>query len=148
MLSYFCHVFSVVPLGVQATSRILTSESQKLRFSTVTNVLYSAHVACSQASTWAEWAEVVRRQGVSYVDKIHIFEILMTNCSKYLMPSQIGWNFWKVSTPNPQRVITHRFRYLGMNISIEFWLEVLRLSKKLTLIDISISDNVQLWEVK
>ena len=38
--------------------------------------------------------------GVSCVDRIYIFEILMKNCSKYSLPSQIGWIFSKVGTPN------------------------------------------------
>ena len=59
-----------------------------------------AHVACGQAGTWAAWAEVAHRQGVSYIDKIYIFEIIMKNCSKYVSASQIGWNFLKVGTPN------------------------------------------------
>ena len=86
-----------------ATSRILTGDSQKLSFSILTLVPFliflsdnpprcanSAHVACSQAGTWAAWAELVRRLGVTYDDKIDIFEILMKNCSKYQSPSQIG----------------------------------------------------------
>ena len=58
-------------LGVPATSRILTGDSQNLSFSTLTKVPFlifwsdkpcqrkpSAHVACSRAGTWAVWAEV------------------------------------------------------------------------------------------
>ena len=49
----------------------------------------SAHVAWSRAGTWATWAELVRRRGVSCVDKIYIFEIAMKNCSKYPSPVKI-----------------------------------------------------------
>ena len=59
----------------------------------------SAHVACSWADTWAAWAEVARRWGVSYVDKIYISEILIKNCSKYSSPSKIGWNVFKCGHP-------------------------------------------------
>ena len=74
-------------LGVPAMSQILTGGSQKFKFSTRTS---SAHVACCPADTWAGWAEVARLRGVSYDDRIYIFEILMKNCSKYSLPSQIG----------------------------------------------------------
>ena len=99
-------------LGVPATSQILMADSQKLSFSILRNVPFliswsnkpprrtnSAHVACSRAGMWAVWAEVVRRWGVSYIDKIYNFEIHMKNCSKYLSPSQIGWNFFKSGHP-------------------------------------------------
>ena len=112
--------FSAVLLGVPTTSRILTADSQKLSFSILRKVPFlifwldipprrtsSAHVACSRAGTWAEWADVVRRWGVSYVDKIHIFEILMKNCSKYVSASQIGWNFFK--SGHPYCTTTHLF---------------------------------------
>ena len=49
-----------------------------------------AQLACSRAGTWAAWADVVCRRGVSCINKIYIFEILMKNCSKYPSPSQIG----------------------------------------------------------
>ena len=101
-----------VTLGVPATSRILTGDSQKLSFSILRKVPFlifwsdkpprranSAHVACSRAGTWAAWAEVARRQGVSYVDKIYIFEILVENSSKDQSPSQIGWNFFQSGHP-------------------------------------------------
>ena len=84
---------STYTLGVPATSRILTGDSQKLSFSILRKVPFlifwsdkpprrtnSAHAACSRAGTWAAWADVVRRQCVSCVDKIYIFEILMKNC--------------------------------------------------------------------
>ena len=77
-------------LGVPTTSRILTGDSHKLSFSTLTKIPFlifwsdkpprhanSARVACSRAGTWAAWAEVARRQGVSYIYKIYIFEILI-----------------------------------------------------------------------
>ena len=83
-------------------SRILTGDSQKLSFSTLTKVPFliflsdkppqrtnSAHIACSRAGTWAAWTEVERWLSVSYVNRIYIFEIPMKNCSKYLSPSQI-----------------------------------------------------------
>ena len=50
----------------------------------------SAHAANVLALLQAKWAELACRWGVSYVDKIYIFEILMKNCSKYSSPSQIG----------------------------------------------------------
>ena len=100
-------------LGVPAMSRILTADSQKLSLSILRKVPFlifwsdkprrrtnSAHVAWSRSGTWAAWAEVVRRRGVSYIDKIYIFEVLIKNCSKYVSASQIGWNFLKVGTPN------------------------------------------------
>ena len=83
-------------------SRILTGDSQKLSFSTVTIVPLMifrsdkpprrtnyAHIACGSV------AQPVRGLGLpgqklSCVDKIYIFEILMKDCSKYLSPSQIG----------------------------------------------------------
>ena len=93
-------------------SRILTADSQKLSLSILRKVPFlifwsdkprrrtnSAHVAWSRSGTWAAWAEVVRRRGVSYIDKIYIFEILMKNCSKYSSPSQIGWIFFKSGHP-------------------------------------------------
>ena len=107
-IKVMCIIFSSLFLGVPATSRILTGDSQKLSFSILTKVPFlifwsdepprhanSAHVACSRAGMWAAWAEVARRRGVSYIDKIYIFEILMRNCSKYQSPSQIGWFFSK-----------------------------------------------------
>ena len=62
-------------LGVPATSRILTGDSQRLSFSILSKVpilifwsdkppwcANSAYVACSRADTWLVWAEVARRQ--------------------------------------------------------------------------------------
>ena len=55
-------------------SQILTSDSQKLNFSTVTKVPFlifeqtnPLNAPSSRAGTWAAWAEVVRRRGVSYL---------------------------------------------------------------------------------
>ena len=96
-----------VMLGVPATSQILTGDSQKLSFSTLTKVPFLiflvgkpprranfAHLACSWAGMWAAWAEVAHQLGVSYVDKIYIFEILTKNCLKYSSLSQIRWIFF------------------------------------------------------
>ena len=98
---YYCEgtqmcILRAVTLGVPATSRILTGDSQKLSFSILRKVPFlifwsdkpprrtnSAHTACSRAGTWATWVDVVRRRSVSCVDKIYIFEILMKNCSKH-----------------------------------------------------------------
>ena len=49
----------------------------------------SAHIAHVPARLQAMWAELVRRRGVSCVDKISIFEIVMKNCSKYPSPVKI-----------------------------------------------------------
>ena len=49
----------------------------------------SSNVAHIPARLQATWAELVRRQGVSCVDKIYIFEIAMKNCSKYPSPVKI-----------------------------------------------------------
>ena len=49
----------------------------------------SAHIAHVPARLQATWAELVRRRGVSCVDKIYIFEIAMKNCSKYQSPVKI-----------------------------------------------------------
>ena len=46
--------------------------------------------ACSRAGTWAARAEVVRRLGVSNLEKNYIFGILMKNCTKYLLARSIG----------------------------------------------------------
>ena len=46
----------------------------------------SAHVAHVPARLQATWAELVRWQSVSCVDKIYIFEIVMKNCLKYPSP--------------------------------------------------------------
>ena len=46
----------------------------------------SAHVP---AQLQATWAELVRRWGVSCVDKIYIFEMAMKNSSKYPSPVKI-----------------------------------------------------------
>ena len=96
--------FELPTLRVPAKSRILTGDSQKLSFSILRKVLFlifwsdkpprranSAHVACSQAGTWAMWAEGL---GVSYGDKIYIFKILMRNCLTYQSSSQIRWIFF------------------------------------------------------
>ena len=104
--------FLYYTLGVPATSRILTGDSQKLSFSILRKVPFlifcsdkpprrtnSAHSACSRAGTWATWADVVRRRDVSCVDKIYIFETLMKNCSKYSSPRKIRWNFFKSGHP-------------------------------------------------
>ena len=113
ILFYFTgFFFIIVGVGVPATSRILTGDSQKLSFSILTKVPFlifwsdkpprrtnSAHAACSRAGTWAAWADVVRRRGVSCIDKIYIFEILMKSCSKYPSPSQIRWNFFQSGHP-------------------------------------------------
>ena len=55
----------------------------------------SAHAAHVPARFQATWAELVRRRGVSCIDKIYIFEIVMKNCLKYPSPSQIGRIFFK-----------------------------------------------------
>ena len=49
----------------------------------------SAHVAHVPARLQAMWAELVRRRGVSCVDRIYIFEIVMKNRSKYPSPIKI-----------------------------------------------------------
>ena len=98
-------------------SLILTGETQKLSFSILRKVPFlifwsdkpprrtnSAHAACSRAGTWAAWADFVRRRGVSCIDKIYIFEILMKNFSKYSSPSQIRWNFFKSGHPYPMSI--------------------------------------------
>ena len=73
-------------------SPILTGDSQKLSFLILTKepiliFLSDSDKFCprplaevSQYVGW--WAEVAHRWGVSYNDKIYIFEILMKNCSK------------------------------------------------------------------
>ena len=74
-------------LGVLATSQILAGDSQKISFSILTKVPFlilwsdkpsrcamSAHVACRWADMWAAWAEVAHWRGVSYDDKIYIFD--------------------------------------------------------------------------
>ena len=48
---------------------------------------------------WAAWAEVVRRQGVSYIDKIYIFEILIKNVRNIYHPAKLDEIFLKVGTP-------------------------------------------------
>ena len=48
----------------------------------------------------ASQAEIVRRLGVSNLEKDHIFGILMKNCSKYVLASSIRQIFLKVGTPN------------------------------------------------
>ena len=45
------------------------------------------------------WAELVRRLGVSNLEKNYIFGILMKNCTKYLSASSIGRISFKVGTP-------------------------------------------------
>ena len=59
----------------------------------------SAHVACSRAGTWAAWAEVVRRLGVSNLKKNYIFGILVKKCTKYESAIKIGD---VAGTPNGQ----------------------------------------------
>ena len=54
----------------------LVSDFLSFERSLVTN---SAHVACSRAGTWAAWAEVARWWGLSYDDRIYIFEIKHEN---------------------------------------------------------------------
>ena len=73
-------------LGVPATSWILTGDSLKLSFSTLTKVPFlifeqtnPLNAPSSRAGTWAAWAEVVHQLGVSYFDEIYIYEILMKN---------------------------------------------------------------------
>ena len=83
-----------------ATSWILTDDSLKLSFSTLTKVPFlifwydehpwhanPAHIGCIRDGKWTAWAEIVRQWGVSCVNEIYIFEILMKNCSKYLAKS-------------------------------------------------------------
>ena len=68
-------------LGVLATSQILAGDSQKISFSILTKVPFlifwsdkpprranSAHVAYSRDGTWAAWAELAHRLGVTYDD--------------------------------------------------------------------------------
>ena len=43
----------------------------------------SAHAAHILAWLQATWAELVRRLGVSILEKNYIFEILVKNCTKY-----------------------------------------------------------------
>ena len=59
----------------------------------------SAHAAHVPARIQAAWAELVRRRGVSCVDKIYIFQILMKSCLKYPSPSQIGQKFFQSGHP-------------------------------------------------
>ena len=59
------------------------------------------------------WAELVRRLGVSNLEKSYIFGILMKNCTKYVSPSQIRD---VVGTPN----VMHDYTTLYELISIRF----------------------------
>ena len=63
----------------------------------------SAHVACSRAGTWAAWAEVVRRLGVSNLEEKYIIGILVKNCTKYESAIKIGD---VAGTPNLRTAIT------------------------------------------
>ena len=62
----------------------------------------SAQVAHVPARLQATWAELVRRRGVSCIDKIYIFEIVMKNCLKYPSPVKIRD---VAGTPNKQPLI-------------------------------------------
>ena len=83
-------------LGVPAMSQILTGGSQKFKFSTRTS---SAHVACCPADTWAGWAEVARLRGVSYDDRIYIFEILMKIVRNITHPAKSDELFFESGHP-------------------------------------------------
>ena len=60
----------------------------------------SAHVACSQAGTWAAWAEVARWRGVSYVDKIYILKSSWKIVRNINHPAKSDEFFLRVGTPN------------------------------------------------
>ena len=68
----------------------------------------SAHVAHVPARLQATWAELVRRRGVSCVDKIYIFEIVMKNCSKYPSPVKIRDVAGTPSRDTERRILTFK----------------------------------------
>ena len=129
----------LVPLCHSRGARYITDFDGRLIFCTIfheysKNIFFSkldtpnrrtssAHVACSRAGTWAAWAEVVRRLGVSNLEKNYIFGIRMKNCRKYLSASSIGRNFFQSGHPYPQ-TLPYYAQNVHTNVSISILIKI------------------------
>ena len=89
----------------------------------------SAHVACSRAGTWAAWAEVVRRLGVSNLEKIIFLESSRKIVLNIYRPAQSDEIFLKVGTPIEHAVEFQDFSVTHITFYVKSILENLKVLK-------------------